>query len=112
LIKIKAVLTNNCEIQSYPSIQIHYFGSIRAAACKNKEEMEIESNITAYQLLKKLAGIHGKDFQGEVFQKDGILRDDFTVAVNNAIINHLNVADTNIKPGDVISLFPVFPGGG
>ena len=96
----------------YACVQIQYFGSIRVAANKKKEEMEITSSITAYQLLQKLADIHGKDFQGEIFQKNGKIIDDLTVSVNNTIINHSNVADTNLKPGDVISLFPVFPGGG
>ena len=114
LIKLEAISTNNCEIrtESYPSVQIQYFGSVREAARKKGESIEISTDITAYQLLQRLAGIHGEDFQGEIFQKGGKLRDDFTVTVNNAIINHLSLAETNIKPGDVISLFPVFPGGG
>ena len=103
---------NNIQTEPNPKVHIQYFGDIRAAAHKNGEEMEITPGIAAYEFLKRLADINGKAFRQEIFQRDGKLRDDLTVTVNKAIINHDAAANTYLEPGDVLSLFPVFPGGG
>ena len=96
-----------------PKVQTQYFGSIREAARKNGEDIDLISDTTAYQLLQKLAGDYGEDFRNEIFQGGGeILRDDLTVTVNGTIVSHTGTAGIKLKQGDVIALFSIFPGGG
>jgi len=106
------------DAQVLPKIQIQYFSSIRAAVEKFKEEVEIAPNttLTVYSLLQQLVCIYEKEkkeFRNEIFDKDGKeLRDDVTVTVNGTIIKHTNACEINLNPGDTLSLFPIFPGGG
>ena len=94
-------------------IQIQYFGSIRAAAKKSGEKVEFAAGITAYRLLRQLASFDGPEFQGEIFGENGKdLRDDLTVTLNGTIIDHSSLTEIKLNPGDALSLFPIFPGGG
>ena len=92
---------------------IQYFGSIRAAAKKSEEKLEFVAEATIYDLLQQVVCLHEKNFRGEIFDGDGKkLRDDLMVTLNGTIIDHSNATEINLNPGDVVSLFPIFPGGG
>ena len=91
--------------------QIQYFGSIRAAAGLPGEEVDIPSHIGLFALLEELAGAHGAGFRGEVFAGE-TLREDLTAALNGTIIKHEAAEEAQLRPGDVLALFPLFPGGG
>ena len=97
-------------------IEVQYFGSVRAAAKKSKDEVEFVPNMTVYGLLRQLACDYANDaenFQGEIFGENGReLREDLTVTVNGTIINHASASDIKLEAGDVLALFPIFPGGG
>jgi len=94
-------------------IGIQYFGSVRAAAKKSEEKLEFAADTTIYDLLRQLTALHEENFRGEIYDIDGKkLRDDLTVALNGTIINHSNAADIKLQANDVLSLFPIFPGGG
>ena len=99
-------------MQILPKIKVQYFGSVRAAVLKSEEDVGVGLNITAYQLLQKLADDYGENFREEIFEKKTNLREDVTVTVNGKIIAHTEIAQTNLKPGDTVALFPTFPGGG
>jgi len=99
--------------ESLLKVKIQYFGSIRMAAHKSEEKMEIASNSTVYQLLQGLVDLYGESFREEIFQESGEgLREDLMVTVNETIIKHVNTAEVNLKQADVIALYPLFPGGG
>jgi molybdopterin converting factor small subunit len=86
---------------------------MRAAAGTNEEEREISADSTVHQLLDGLCGTYGEAFRGEVFRRDGEnIRDDLILSLNGAIIEHRNVIAANMTSGDVVALFPIFPGGG
>ncbi|MCL2517156.1 MAG: MoaD/ThiS family protein [Oscillospiraceae bacterium] len=88
-------------------IRIQYYGSIRAAAQKSEEQMDVSANMTVYQLLQQL------DLQDELFESENKnIREDVTILINGNIINHEDTLDLNIQPGDIIALLPIFPGGG
>ena len=94
-------------------IRIQYFGSIRAAAQKAEEDAAIAESITVLQLLQRLADVHGDGFGGEILAAGGTaLRDDLTVMLNGTILKHEASGDSLLRPGDVLALFPIFPGGG
>ena len=94
-------------------IGVQYFGSVRAAAKKSEEKLKFAADTTIYDLLRQLTCLHEENFRGEIFGEDGKkLRDDVTVTLNGAIIDHSNAAEINLQPDDVVSLFPIFPGGG
>lgn len=83
------------------------------AAHKSEEEMELASDTTVYQLLQGLVETYGENFRSEIFQESGErLREDLIVTVNETIIKHVSAAEINLKPADVIALYPIFPGGG
>ncbi|MCL2508907.1 MAG: MoaD/ThiS family protein [Oscillospiraceae bacterium] len=95
------------------NVRVQYFGSIRAAAGTPEEETARGENATVFQLLLELADAYGKAFRGEILDESGErLRDDVTLTVNGAIINHSAAYEMRLRPGDLLALFPIFPGGG
>ena len=99
--------------QTFPKVQIKYFGSIRVAVNKSEEELELASNTTAYQLLQNLTDVYGKSLRDEIFQDDGDgLRKDLMVTLNKTIVEHTSAAATGLHPGDEVGLYPLFLGGG
>ena len=96
---------------SFIHVKIQYFGTIRVAAGKGEEEFLFASNKDVSELLQELANHYGKDFHAEIFEGSN-LRADLMVTVNQAITPHETLAGLPIKQGDVVALFPIFPGGG
>ena len=94
-------------------VRLQYFGAVRASARKSGDDADLHPDTTLYQLLQKLSGEYGEGFQNEIFQEcGGMLRDDLTLTINGSIIKHANAAEMKLNQGDVIALFPIFPGGG
>lgn len=92
-------------------VHIQYFGSVRAAAGVPEEQTSLAGETGVLQLLRQLSDAHGEALRGEIFV-DEALRDDLTVSVNGAIIQHAVADELILRPGDTLALFPVFPGGG
>ena len=104
---------NKFDINAFPEIQIQYYGSIRAAAKKSEEKVEFAADTTVYRLLQQIARLYENDFRGELFEDNAKnLRDDLTVTLNGTIVEHKSALEISLKPGDVLALFPIFPGGG
>lgn len=96
-----------------PKITIRLYGSIRAAAGKNEEEIEITSGCEFYVLLQLLSCVYGDEFKYEVFRQIGDeLRDDLIVSINGVIKEHNKLKNTQLSHGDIVSLLPNFSGGG
>lgn len=94
-------------------IKIQYFGSIRAAANLREEEVEIPTEITVAELLRRVSGSYGRSFRDEIFEGDDQkLREDLMVSVNGTLAAHTNIMETKLHPGDIIALLPIFLGGG
>ena len=93
------------------NVQVQFYGPIREAA--NQTATDAAPGSTVLALLLKLADGYGPTFRGEIFNEGGdALRNDLTVTVNGAIVSHEDVRGIVAAPGDVIAVFPVFPGGG
>ena len=108
-----AARENAHDVKTPAKIQIQCFGSIRAAAERFEAEVEFTENGTIMQLLLRLADVYGEGFRDEIFaQNTEKLRDDLTVSLNGAIIQHAAAEETILRPGDALALFPLFPGGG
>jgi len=94
-------------------VAVKLYGSIRAAAGIETDEIEIPSDCAAYEVLQLLSGIYGDEFTGEVFrQAERGLRDDLTVSVDGVITEHTKLEGLRLFDGAVIALLPTFPGGG
>ena len=94
-------------------VKFQFFGSVRAAAGTDGDEIAVPPDFFVYGALESLSNEYRSAFKGEIFwQADGSLRDDLTVLINGAIIGREKLKDTPIKDGDVIALLPSFPGGG
>ena len=94
-------------------IKVQYLGPIRVLVNKREEEVEVALPSTISELLKRLADVYGKVFEKEVFEDNRkSIRDDLIVAVNGTAIKQLDGMKTELKGGDMISLLPIFAGGG
>ena len=100
--------------EAVSKVRVKFFGSIGAAAGKSGDEVELSPDTTLCGLLRGLADAYGESLGEELFDENGLsgLRDDVMVTLGGVIVNHANAAQINLKPGDEIALFPVFPGGG
>jgi len=100
--------------KSVPGIHLKFFGSIRVAAQKIGEEREHIPGTTVYSLMQALSVAFGQSMRDELLDENapGGLREDLMVTVNEAIISKKDAGITMIGAGDVVSLFPMFPGGG
>jgi molybdopterin converting factor small subunit len=93
-------------------VYIHLFGSFREAAGTSEDEVELTSDPSIYGLLTELAGVYGERFRDALFDGSGMLREDVMMTVNKVIINHADVTETVLCPGDEFALLPIFTGGG
>ena len=114
--KIKTESSDTLKIlsETVSKVRVQFFGTIGLAARKKGDEVELPPDTTICGLLRGLADSYGKSFREELFDDSGLggLRDDVMVTLGGVIVNHANAARISLKPGDEISLFPVFPGGG
>lgn len=96
-------------------VKIRYFGSIRAAAGVEGEEVYVKAGTSIQALLSDIALHHSEEFFGEII--DSVTREvrsDLMVTLNGVILNN---TETQMKMRmlqveDIVSLFPIFPGGG
>jgi len=100
--------------QSGSGIHLRFFGSIRVAAQKISEEREHIPGTTVYSLMQELSGAFGQIMRDELLDDNapGGLREDLMVTVNESIVSKNDAGTIMIDAGDVVSLFPMFPGGG
>jgi len=98
-------------VRHIDEVHIQYFGSVRAAANGAEEQVSLAGGAGVLLLLRQLSDAHGEALRGELFIGEA-LRDDLTVSVNGAIIQHAAADELILRPGDTVALLPVFPGGG
>jgi len=93
-------------------VRVHYLGFIKNLIGQSEDEFELEEGASLSELLNKLAGIYGKPFQKEVFEKG--MKDvkmGFVVTVNGILIGQLNGMETQLNNGDNITLMSLMSGG-
>lgn len=88
---------------------IKFFATFRSVTQEN--EAVISDAADLRQLLQMLCHRYGRKFGDKIFLKDGQLHPDVIVLVNGRAIEHLQRLDTELKPSDVISIFPRMAGG-
>ena len=110
----ESVLAGGVPADSPEIAGIRYFGTIREAAGKSDEEWSLFPDSTVYNLLQAVSDVYGDKMRDELFdiKVPGVLRDDLMVSVNEAVVNNVKAVETAVRPGDVVALFPIFPGGG
>jgi len=93
-------------------VKVHYLGFIKNLINQSKDEFELEEGAQLSELLNKIAGIYGKPFQKEVYEK-GIkdVKMGFVVTVNGILIGQLNGLDTQLNNGDNVILMSLMSGG-
>jgi MoaD family protein len=94
-------------------VTVQYLGQVSAVLNKSGEEVEVSSKTTVYTLLKQLADRYGEVFEGEVFEEEGkAVREGLIVTVNGRAIGQLQGIKTRLNVKDVVTLLPLFTGGG
>jgi MoaD family protein len=93
-------------------VKVHYLGFIKNLINQSEDEFELEEGASLSELLNKIAGIYGKPFQKEVYEK-GIkdVKMGFVVTVNGILIGQLNGVDTQLNNGDNVILMSLMSGG-
>jgi len=110
-----SVCINNRKIRGrIITVHVKYFANIREVAGISNDSLDLVSGSTVYDLLYMITELYGDEMGEEIFDNKNAsgLRDDMMLTINEAIINHMKSAETMLKPGDVVALFPIFPGGG
>ena len=94
-------------------VKVQYLGQVKVIINRSEEEVGLLSEATVQDLMQQLSTAYGKAFDTEVFAEPGkTTRDDLVIAVNGRAIKQLDSMNTRLKQGDVVTLFPIFPGGG
>lgn len=94
-------------------VTVQYLGQISAMLNKKREDVEVPSVTTVVTLLKQLANKYGEAFEGEVFEEEGkVVREGLIVTVNGRAIGQLQGINTRLNVTDVVTLLPLFAGGG
>ncbi len=92
-------------------VKVKFFTLFRLEYGLSELNLELlEENITIKDLLKIIDIKTGKNISKKLFTDDKKVKTSAIVLVNGKNIFHIRGLDTNIRDGDVISLFP--PGGG
>ncbi len=95
------------------NVKVQYLGPIRTALNKREDEIEVSPKTTVYDLLKRLSQTYGKLFESEIFEENGKnIREELVITVNGKAIGQLEGAQTALKKEDVVTLLPLFAGGG
>lgn len=96
-----------------PSITVRLFGSIRAAAGKDHDVIEIAPDCMFFELMRFISRAYGDEFKFEIFQEAGDdLRDDLIVSIDGVITEHNKLKNLQLINGAVVTLLPNFSGGG
>ena len=98
--------------ERFLSVKIRYFGSIRAAAGIEGEELCVQEGTTLAGLLRNISFSHSLELKNEIINKDDTIRQDLMLTLNGVILNIDEIDERILKVEDIISLFPIFPGGG
>jgi molybdopterin converting factor small subunit len=93
-------------------VRVLYFGFIKNLLNKKEECFELEDGVSLSELLNKLAGINGPDFQKEVYEP-GLkgVKMGFSVTVNGVLMGQIDGVDTKLSDGDTIILMSLMSGG-
>ena len=93
-------------------VTVEYLGQVRVITGRKNEVVEVSADATIKELLGKLSARYGEAFVKEVFEEGQNPRDDLVVAINGTAILQLDYLATKLKLNDIVTLFPIFPGGG
>jgi MoaD family protein len=93
-------------------VKVQYLGFIKNLINQSEDEIELEEGASLSDLLNKIAGIYGKPFQKEVYEK-GIkdVKMGFVVTVNGVLMGQLQGMDTQLSNGDNVILMSLMSGG-
>ena len=94
-------------------VRVQYLGPVRVIVNKREEDLDLPLKATVYDLLRELSNTYGQMFEREVFE-DGRKNviDGLIVTVNGTAAARLKGLETRLKLGDVVTLLPLFAGGG
>ncbi|MEM3041349.1 MAG: MoaD/ThiS family protein [Nitrososphaerota archaeon] len=94
-------------------LTVQYVGSIQVRLGKKEEEIDIEHGISVLTLLRRLADTYGEWFKQEVLEDDGNrLQQGIVVTVNGVAVGQLGGPEARLKDGDIVTILPLFAGGG
>ena len=93
-------------------VRVRYLGFIKNMLNKKEDTLEVEEGTPLFELLDKLAGIHGAPFITEVYEP-GVkkVKTGFSVTINGRFIGQVGGLDAKLSDGDTIILMSLMTGG-
>ena len=99
--------------ESFFTVKLRYFGSIRAAAETPEALLKVPSGTTPVQLLHIVCNHNTTELRDEILEKGSdTVRTDLMITLNGTILSSTELVTKVLESEDVISIFPIFPGGG
>jgi molybdopterin synthase sulfur carrier subunit len=96
--------------QSMTAVTLRTFGHIGATVGANEMKVDMTGN-TVKSFLDTMVAKVGDKLAKILYPKGDQLSDLLYILVNGRNIRHLNGLQTELKDGDIVSLFPVAAGG-
>jgi sulfur-carrier protein len=91
-------------------LHVRYTAQLRAAMGLDEEEVDLPEGANLEALLAHLASKHA-DAASHLVTDAGQVRPSLLVVVNDAAAAPADAADTELQPGDVVTLLPPIAGG-
>ena len=93
-------------------VRVQYLGFIKNMLNKKEDNIEVEEGTALFELLNKLAEMHGASFRNEVYEP-GVkkVKTGFSVTINGRFIGQLGGLDAKLSDGDTVHLMSLMTGG-
>ena len=92
-------------------LKVQYTAQLRAAVGRAEEIVELPDNSSLDRLLTQLAQQWDSTAQSHLFVEPGRLRSSLILVLNGLAISVSDVAETQLRSGDVVILMPPIAGG-
>jgi MoaD family protein len=94
------------------NVRVQYFGYIKNLVKKKEEQFELEEGASLFDLLNKVAGVHGAAFRKDVYEPGlSDVKTGFSVTVNGVFMGQLGGLDAKLADGDNVFLMSLVSGG-
>ena len=105
-------ITNTEQKAHKMQVKVHYISLVKSYTNKSQDEITLDDNATAGQLLDQIANAYGKQFTQEVYDPDKQeMKSTFVTMVNGVLMDQLQDVNTPLKNGDNIILMSLMTGG-
>ncbi len=93
------------------ALKVKFYSLFKINLKKSGEEYELENPITISELINYLDEDYDQYFSNKLLDDKGFISPGSIILVNGKNVLHVNELDTEVKDGDIVTLFPPSAGG-